>query len=119
MKILNLKQIVSISVKDKTFYCNVKKHKGKVYYWKLFGIIPIFPYVAKETTTELRWCSPDLNDNLMVIDDDVYIKPSVNLSFSNEDYECVHFNTYEEALSYFHTVRDTLSDAKWITDFLE
>ena len=112
MKILNLNQIVSISLKDKTFYANVDKHKGKVYYWKLFGIIPIFPYVAQKTTTELRWLTlENSSSNLMVEGDEVYIKPRVVLSFSDKDSEFVFFDTYEDALNYVGKMRGILSDA--------
>lgn len=93
------------------------REKGKVYWWKLFGEIPIFPYKAKndryEDYNEIFLCHKPTFDELVFgafngkkyyvdyTEKRVFKLPYVRIKYKN-DYGCNNqwFKTNEEAYAY-------------------
>lgn len=106
---------------DRTLVPEVKK--GEIWWWKLFGKIPVIPFKAKENL--YRFSSPMHNclsrygtrqeiydeeyaylRSAMLDDDKIYFRPSVELELELVNsafgqYDVKFFETDEEATSYF------------------
>lgn len=102
--------------------------KGEIFFWRLFGLIPLIPLQAKEDlykfptkihNTFLRYGTKEeyfqlkwsYNSNYILEGNTVYTKPCVEIEFEDSintnggKYEAVFFDTDEKANKYFNFLR--------------
>ena len=107
-----------------TFYPKTKREltlcreKGKKYWWKLFCLVPLFKYTARENYYDNSPCCPTNfggtvrfwyhNNKNFIYDYEnevIYQKPHVVVeNISNNDSKVEHFETEKEALQYYEKV---------------
>ena len=136
---ISMKTYQPIKVEGKVFYENIKSMeftplkeiggielavpRGKLYYWKLFGLIPLIPLRAKHNLYKdecpLRLCRFTTVKNALFNlyhfwEDDwvvrigykIYYKARVDV-YCNNAYNNMHakFNTNEDAMKYFEDLK--------------
>lgn len=92
--------------------------KGKIYFWKLFGLIPFIPLRAKcdlYKAHRLICRFGKLNDaveakygyiNYFIKGNTVYSKAKVNIYCTSNSNVYKSFNTNDEAMKYFNEIKD-------------
>lgn len=103
MKIYNLDQLVSVTVKDKELISDIVyqphrhfrfwKDEPAGFYYRTYSEYAIY---TKEELEQGKW----ERTKLLVIDNLVYFKPFVMLTYSNDEKHFVKFETVEEANEY-------------------
>jgi len=114
---MDYNNIKSIEYKPMTHMENhyVSKQIGKKYSWKLFGLIPMYDYVAQTNTCKKKGLLHDTecyDVNIVVKGDKVYSKPHVTIKYKTGRESCIWFTNESDAIRYLMLTENNIKNAR-------
>lgn len=113
---MDYKNIASLEYKSEALLKDhyVSKQIGKRYYWKLFGLFPVYDYVAQSNICKKKGLFHDkecYNSNIIVRGDKVYSKPRVDIKYKSGRHTSTTFNSEAEAIRYLLLTQEAIQNA--------